>query len=310
LANGTNSVNANVGADYSVTGGTGADTVAFGANLTANDFFDGGTGSDVITITGAATGSNKLSNVETVQVNFGTAATFTTGAMAPGVASTITAAGSTAAVTLDASAYAVTTSLTIIDGAGNDTITGPNANDAVRALTTVTLSTGGADTINVKNAAHDATTANAVTVNNFTTGAVAGSDVLKIATAQVFGGDYRVVTALNQDLTVGGKVNPAAGQYSVVEINQAVATTTNLSDVADGGLVEQAIAAAVGNYDETNDYNVIVVLYGSGAANGNAGVYAVDLAANANVGTANITVELIGIVNGVAADSFVTSNFA
>lgn len=308
LANGTNSVNANVGADYSVTGGTGADTVAFGTNLTANDFFDGGAGADIITITGTATGSNKLSNVETVQVNFATAATFTTGAMAPGASSTITAAGSTAAVTLDASAYGVTTGLTIIDGAGNDTITGPNANDGVRGQTTVTLSTGGADTINVKNAAHDATTANAVTVNNFTTGAVAGADVLKITMTEVFGGDYRVVTALGQDLgTV--KTNPAAGQYSVIEINQSVATTASLSDVADNGLVEQAIAAAIGNYDEANDYNVVVVLYGTGAANGNAGVYSVAFDADANMNSGKMSVELIGVVNGVAADSFVTSNF-
>jgi hypothetical protein len=54
----------------------------------------------------------------------------------------------------------------------------------------------------------------------------------------------------------------------------------------------------------------LVILYGSGASAGNAGLYNVVFTNGADAITTNMTVDLIGIVNSVTADSFVSGNFS
>ncbi len=113
--------------------------------------------------------------------------------------------------------------------------------------------------------------------------------------------DYNVVSSAASALTI----NATTSSYDIVEINQAVATVTNLEDVADGGTVEQAIGVAVGTVTTGAES---VILYGTGADANQAGLYSVVFTA-ADAGASNITVELIGVLEGVAADALVSSNF-
>lgn len=296
LANGTNTVDATGAANYLLTGGTGADTFNFGAALTASDTVAGGLGSDVLTVTGAATGSTNITGVETIRVNYATAATFTTGAIAPGVESTINLAGSTAAVTLDASSYVATTKVTIIDGQGNDVLTVGGGSDAQRALTTVTLSTGGADTITLANGSFDATTTNYATINNFTT--TAGTNQDKIAGLGIV--SYQTVAA-------AGGVTAA---NSLVELETASGGLVSTFDAGNGGVVETAIDNVLGSYGGSDGSSFYTIVYGTGAQAGNAALYQVQVTTAATgITAANIAVELVGVFNGVTADSFVQSNF-
>lgn len=298
---------------YIVTGGTGvANTFNFGTTLDANDTITGSTATDIVNVTGSATLSANVTNVETINFTTSTAAqTLTTGAFATNAAgTTITAAASTVAVTINAAGVTSTNALTIIDGAGNDTIN-VSTTVASRATEVVTLSTGGSDTVVINDLVHAAAGQTGVTINNFTTGVGAAADVLRLqfdATASQanFLGDYTVVTAAAQAATV---VNSTT-TLTVFEVNQAAASTTSLTDVANGGLVETALATAFGTVTNAGGFEAAVILYGTGAAAGNAGLYSVVFTDAADAGTANMTVELIGVLNGVTADSFVSSNIA
>ena len=314
LSNGSagNTFNANDSAlSISVTGGNAASTYNLGTRLDGNDTITGTAGADVLNITGSGTGSANVTAIETINFTTSTAAqTFTTGATALVAAGTITAAASTVAVTIDASALNLTTSGTIIDGPGNDSISIPTT-DAERGLLTVTLSSGGSDTlifVDGGNAISDL----GVTINNFTTGVTAAADILDLRTG--------ATTAFNSgpinfaSLSTAG----AVAANTIVEINQALATTTSFA-TTDGGLAEAAIAAALTTVTadltaaDEGARTSFVILYGAGAQSGNAAIYSVLLrAANltaGNVATGDIILELMGVVNGVTADSFVASNF-
>ena len=71
-----------------------------------------------------------------------------------------------------------------------------------------------------------------------------------------------------------------------------------------------ALALALGTVTKATvaTRSALVIVYGSGASAGKAGLYNVDLTA-ADAVTGNVTADLIGIVNTVTADSFVASNF-
>jgi len=283
--------------DYNISGGT-LSTYNFGASLTAADTVAGGTGTDVMNITGAATGSGGITAVETFNVNYATAATFTTGAIAS-TSGTITAAASTAAVTLDANAFAPTTALTIVDGTVNDFITIPTL-DASRDITTVSLATGGADTVTVNDAAHGVANTDA-TITSFTSGIGAGSDklVMQLAGTSAAGG-YTVISAAAQ------AINAATG---VLEINSSIGVVTDFTATADGLAVETLVALALG-VSAPNTSTGYLIVYGGGAQSGNAAVYSYASSANnADVTTANITVELLVTLTGIVADSLVSSNF-
>jgi hypothetical protein len=315
LADGTGNVfNASTTAlNVSVTGGNSATTYNFGATLTAADTITGTAGSDTLVITGAATGSATVTAIETIKVNYATAATFTTGAIAPGAASSIDLSGSSAAVTLDAALYVPTTSLTITDGPGADIIT-LSSTEAIVGVTTVSLAGGGADRVVYVDSATNPDSFG-FTINAFTTGSGANADQLKITLTttapetHAFVGDYAIVSAAGGSLTV---VNSATA-LQVVEINQVAGLATSLTDISDGGAVETAIAAAVGTVTMAGGVatrSALVVLYGTGAASGDAGLYNVVFTDGQDAITTNMTVDLIGIIKSVTADSFVSSNFA
>jgi hypothetical protein len=297
LANGSGNAftAATTATDYKVTGGDTATTYAFGATLTAADTITGTAGSDTLTVTGAATGSANITAIETINVNYSTAATFTTGAIAGTATGAINLSGSTAAVTLDATAFVVgATSLTITDGAGNDAISIPNT-DANRAKTTVTLSTGGADTITIANGAFNGTTTNAVTINNFTQAVGTSQD--KIAGLGI---------TTYQTVTTTGNV---AAANAVVEIETGAGVVSTF-DAGDAGVVEAAIDTALGTYGGADGTSFYAVVYGTGANFGKAALYQVNVTTAATgITAANIAVELVGTFNSITNDAFVTSNF-
>ena len=299
--------------NYLITGSTGIDTFNMGALMTTDDQIAGGDGVDVLVVTGDAAGDGAFGAIETITVAYTTAAaTFTTGAMVPGAASTINASTSTFAVTLDAVAYDGTTTVTITDGAANDVIT-LNPTETEIGLVTVNLTTGGSDRIVLVDGA---TTADVTgfTVNGFTTGIGTGADNFNIDLRHVtdsvqstFLGDYIIVTAAGQT----GSLIDSTTTLTIVEINSAAATATDLLDTAAGGSVEVALALALGTWqnDTVATRSALFIIYGSGASAGKAGLYNVVLTDNADAATANLTADLIGIVNSVTADSFVASNF-
>jgi hypothetical protein len=299
--------------NYLITGSTGIDTFNMGALMTTDDQIAGGDGVDVLVVTGAAAGDGAFGAIETITVAYTTAAaTFTTGAMVPGAASTINASTSTFGVTLDAVAYDGTGSVTITDGAANDVIT-LNPTETEIGLVTVNLTTGGSDRIVLVDGA---TTADVTgfTVNGFTTGIGAGADTFNIDLRHVtdsvqstFLGDYIIVTAAGQT----GSLIDATTTLTIVEINSAAATATDLLDTSAGGSVEVALALALGTWqnDTVATRSALFIVYGSGASAGKAGLYNVVLTDNQDAVTGNLTADLIGIVNSVTADSFVASNF-
>ncbi len=307
--------------DNSVTGGnTGGgatgNTYNFSTRLSAGDTITGSTGTaDVLNITGSGIGSASVTAIETINFTTSTVAqTFETGVIALPATGTINAAASTVAVTIDASLLNLTGSGTIIDGPSNDTINAPTV-DAERVLLTLTLSSGGGDTVIISDAGN-AIGDSGVRINNFTAGLGAGGDTLDLRTAAATAFNSASINFVT--LAAVGTVN----RNTIVEINQAVAATTSLTATADGGLVDQAIAAAftTGNAAATlvgvdeGARTVFVVLYGAGAAFGTAGIYSVLLAAAdlraADIATTDVIVELIGVLNNVTADSLVASNFA
>jgi hypothetical protein len=303
FANGVNTFTAATTAmNYLITGGTGIDTFNMGALMTTDDQIAGGDGVDVLVVTGAAAGDGAYTGIETITVTYATAAIFTTGAMAPGAASTINASTSTAAVTLNAIAYVPTGSLAITDGAGADVITVPTT-DASRNITTVALTTGGADTVNITDAEISADTSNEVTISGFISGIGAGSDKLTMITGAQAATGYTVITAAGQ------AVGKTLQDNNVFEINSVVGVVTDFTLTGAGAAVELLLQDAMGTLTGNSATGHLIV-YGGGAQAGNAAIYSFATTANgADVTAANSTVELLAVLTGVAADSLVTSNF-
>jgi hypothetical protein len=287
--------------NYLITGGTGIDTFNMGALMTADDEITGGDGVDVLVVTGAAAGDGNFKAIETITVAYtAAAATFTTGAMAPGAASTINASTSTFAVTLDANAYVPTTSLTITDGAANDVITVPTL-DASRNITTLSLATGGADTVVITDAIN-ADTINELTITGFTSGVGTGSDKITLSNGAAATG-YTVVSAAAQ------AVGKTLQDQNIFEINSSIGVVTDFTATAAGAAVELLLQLAVGTLTGNSATGHLIV-YGGGAQAGNAAIYSFATTANdGDVTAANSTVELIAVLTGVVADSLVSSNF-
>ena len=298
LAAGTNIFNANTTAQtVTVTGGT-TNTYNMGGVLDALDVITGAAATtDVLNVTGAGTGSANITLVDTINVNYATALTFTTGAITPGVASVVDASGSAGAVTLDLTGYVPTTTLVVTDGQAGDTITNVST-DAINLLTSISLATGGADVINYTNT-YNAATNSELTITGFTSGTSAEADKLSITSAAAQIAGFTTLAAANT-------VVPVAS--NIYEIPAAIASVTDLTAVADGAAVEVAVVSAFNGVTALGVVST-VVLYGAGAAAGTAGIYTMT-DTGAAMATGALAVELIAIVTpSGGADSFVASNF-
>ena len=300
LAAGTNIFNANTTAQtLTVTGGT-SNTYNMGAVLDAADVITGATGlTDVLNITGAAVGSNGITAIDAINVNYATPATFTTGAITPGnIASTINASGSTAAVTLNLTGFVATGgTLVVTDGQSNDIITNVST-DAINLLTTINLSSGGADLINYTNTS-TANSNSQLTINNFTGGIGTGADKLSLTFGAAQTAAFRVLGAANAAV-------PALN--GVVVIPSTLATVSDFTATAANGAVEVAIATALNGVTTLAGTDAFVV-YGTGANAGKAGIYDVTTT-NAAAATTAFGVELVAIITLTGGvDTLVQSNF-
>ena len=112
---------------------------------------------------------------------------------------------------------------------------------------------------------------------------------------------------MGTDVTVTNDAN-----LTVFEISSAVAVVTNLLDVANDGLVEAALATALGTVNSGGSglsNAAVAILYGAGATGGDAAAYSVSLANGADAVTGNMTVDLLAYFDdGVEADSFIPYN--
>jgi hypothetical protein len=242
--------------DYNISGGTLA-TYNFGASLTAADTIAGGTGNDVLNITGNATGSANITGIETINFTTSTASrTFTTGAIALPAAGNITAAASTVAVAIDASSLDLTTSGTITDGPGNDTITATVAN-LERKLQTVSLASGGSDTVIVTDALHMKDESG---TDVLATTATSTSGSVTLGAAHGFGVGDSVAIGVGTALT-----GFAAGTYTVVTVPTTSSFTVTLAAAAAGTATGGGAVTAVGS--NRSDF-VTVTNFTSGTAAG------------------------------------------
>ena len=116
-----------------------------------------------------------------------------------------------------------------------------------------------------------------------------------------------MVRDMGTDVTVTNDAN-----LTVFEISSDVAVVTNLLDVANDGLVEAALATALGTVNSGGSglsNAAVAILYGAGATGGDAAAYSVSLANGADAVTGNMTVDLLAYFDdGVEADSFIPYN--
>jgi len=259
-----------------------------------NDVLSLATGANIAGATiGAAFDSLTLANGASVSMTGAQHATFN---------GTITAAGSET-ITLTTSA----TNIAAFDAvenytlfSGNDVITKTVATSGAQSIT---ISSGGSDTVRLNNAAVNGTNTGVVTITGFD---VANDSVASLinGTAMSFGGSVTTLGA-----TVAGTNN------SIYEIETTAAGALNAGNytdlTADTGAVEVFLANALGTHTANGSsgftHSAVVYVTGVGAA-----LYQfTTVANNADLTTTNITgVELIGVISDVAANALTASNFS
>ena len=160
---GNDSITLGSGNDH-VDAGAGADTIVGGANVTVNDTLTGGADNDVLTLTNdnATTDLNNVTQIEHIQLADGNSYSYTIsdGSAFDGDTTGVIIDGSllTGSNTLTFDASNLSRAITILGGAGNDTITAGTGNDSISSAggnDYITLGTGnnyvdagaGADTI-------------------------------------------------------------------------------------------------------------------------------------------------------------------
>jgi len=285
--------------NLNITGGAGTDSISMGANLNANDTINGAGAADTVVITGAAITSANITNVETFTVTATATATVDFNALNTGVTSTINASTSTAALTIDVgTTNAAQDNLTVVDGQGDDTII-VQETDTSRSDQTISLATGGNDTIQIIDADIDANADQRVIINSFDV----SNDKLNLDL------DGAQTNAAFQTISTTGTAL-SVGANSIIEITSA--TVIDPSAVADNGSIETIIANAIGTTASAISVNdsFAVILYDAS----NAYVYGVSMGAVAAAGEvdlASITeLEAIATLNGVTSGALDVINFA
>jgi RTX calcium-binding nonapeptide repeat (4 copies) len=134
---GNDKINVTKGGDDTINGGAGNDTITFNAAFTAADQVDGGAGRDTVNLdgdysAGVVFGADTMVNVELLKLGAGHSYNLTLNATTDTTGQSLEvygyALGSANTLTLDAAA--VTGSLRLLGGAGNDVLTGGSgAND-------------------------------------------------------------------------------------------------------------------------------------------------------------------------------------
>ncbi len=187
-----------------------------------------------------------------------------------------------------------TTAHTIVGGTGGDTITITTGTTGINQTINFGVDVA-TDRISVNNPGVVITETKNATITNFNVGHDAIKTLLA-GTSTTSGAFTAVGAGLNTAIT--------AATSSIFEITGTNVAT--LTDTSDGGAVELAIINAFGTLTGTPTFTV--ALYGGG----NAGIYQVTIAdsgdQNVTAG-ADLTVELLVELVGVAVDSLTSANF-
>lgn len=263
------------GGTDSVDGGAGADIFTFAtANLTSADTIIGGADADIITISDAVSLTDSaftnVATVETISLAAVAGGTLTLGAKAQAAGiTTVDFSLSTAASTVDGSAY--TTGLTITTATGNDVVTGGTGNDIfITGAGTDTITSGaGADIFKLSTAWTEAAGGNDI-ITDFGAGVTGDSIGLdrtlltgagaKAAATALVAADVRLQTASGTMNTELGGVSNNAATDRVIILNNATYATEALAEAAANvvGAGGTAITANAGVYlvwsDGTNAY--------------------------------------------------------
>ena len=271
-------------AAQTVTGGTKADTLNFGANLTSADVVDGGAGSDTVVFqVASSTGLNtiKLSNVETVaiQADGSDAGTATTSfASTTGVEALVLTQGNDSSDDIRVTNLkATTTDITINDDLDNVSVSYATG---VTADVTVTVAGDNADPVT------EDVTVDGLTVNNGATLTITADG--GNTTSQ----NWSEVNALTTTATTINAVGIEGVYLAIYDVNASKATAVNVTSV-DGGDADMWWESGNGNASQNDDYakleNVTVTANGDSyagwdgektPASGSASVNALTVTAN------------------------------
>lgn len=185
----------------------------------------------------------------------------------------------------------------VMASTGNDVVNfrSENASGDIRYLD---ISAGGNDKIAINNLSVEGGATNGQLT-------ITGFDVATDKLSALIGGagdaSFQNITSFNTDLSISAN--------GVFAINNALGSIVAFNNVADGGAVEALISAAVDGTGFVGTGNATAVIYG----NGNAYLYSVDFTAGALIGGVDnpidLSVELVGVLNNVAANSLTNVNF-
>jgi hypothetical protein len=183
----------------------------------------------------------------------------------------------------------------VMDSSGSDFVKFSEQNFANKQQ--LTISAGGSDKVQINNTSFEAGNPpdDYLTITGFNV----ADDKLVLQNAGVAGGVDQIVLATDDPLTVN--------QNGVVIVNTTAAPSGLLSplDCSNFGAVESYLGGAIGSTGAVTSF--MAVLY---ATDGNAYVYQVNCAPVLNLSPVTADVELIGQLNGVAANSLGLGNFA
>ena len=283
------------GSDVAYTGGTGADTIAFGTSLDGDDSVDGGDGTDTVTATfnaGTVTPAN-ITNVETFSATFGGGALNASGLAG---LNKITIASATAAAVISQIGANVAT----INQRGDGTtlnINYANGADATVAYNNV------AATANIANAATSFSNVASLTVSS-NNGTV---DNRTVALGSLNGGTALTSLTLNTSSDDGDTLN--TGNLTAANLE----TLTIVADEADLTVGTLAAAAdlttlSISNLDAESDANITIGAIGAGTAA--ASLTSVNITTSGNALTGTTVVDADDIDAGAGTIATFTVNLA
>ncbi|MEQ8798063.1 MAG: Ig-like domain-containing protein [Salinisphaeraceae bacterium] len=296
----SNGLGAGTGSDNAtIVGGAGMDTVV-GSGGEDEFFLDGvemantGTGDDTVTFLTAANATvDGGAGMDTVNGS--------------GMADDVTIAGPGQSVELvdlgagvDTVTYLDTVNLTaqdnnehhVLASTGDDTITFGGA-DAVRAGQSVDITAGGMDDIVIQNPTVTSGTDSSIEITGFTAG---GDDLLQFGAGA--GADF-------ESIANSGNVAVAA-TTDVIEI--AAGGVVDLTDATNTGEIETLIADSIGMLD-AGTFTVVVYDDAALAGNADAGIYTMSLAADStDLASGQFDIEYAGLLVDVGADAIMAGD--
>lgn len=288
---GGTTINLGTNAGVDVNGAGGADTVNIGGlvMLSTADFNLAGADDTLVATNGANLVEINNGNATTAETLNITDDITLTGAQYNGFTNGFVGAGTSDGVTITTGGnYVAADAIEQYVLQGNSTIT-----------------FGGADAVQKNQSVDLGTTTSTVVINNTYTSALDGTDasinILNFTSNDKIDVNGASLTTTSLAVAAGGNTAQTA---DIIVINGAA--QTDLTDISNGGEVEDAIAQAIGSLSAGTHLIVIESPNGGGES----GLYLVNTAGVADLQTSNFDVEFIGLVNHQNGFDWAAGNFA